>query len=437
MATRLLFTSVVCGIAGIASTNGDRIDADRLADMIAMLAHRGPDGRGLHVDGSVGLAHARLSIVDLAGGQQPMSNEDGSIWITFNGEIFNHVELRAELTRKGHQFRTRSDTEVILHLYEEEGADAVRRLNGQWAFGLWDARRRLLFLSRDRIGVRPLFYSVSARRLLFASEIKALFADPGVSRALDPRGLDNIFTSGRRCHRERCFATCASCRRATRCSGATANVSRQRIGSRRSLRPTTRGPESDWIEELDARLTCATRLRLRADVPVGALLSGGPRLVADYDTGGTRECLAPADVLDRLRLIRNSTRACTSGVSPARSTSIIASCAAPTTTSFGSFPTSCGMPKRRSCAPPRRRCSSSLDACATPATRWCSPGEGADEIFGGYAIFKEAKLRRFWSRNPASRLRPLLLTRLYPFMPELQRQPPAFREGSSTSSPMT
>src|SRR6266550_7683983 len=184
----------MCGIAGIVAGRGHGIEANRLADMIAMLDHRGPDDCGMHLEPAAGLAHVRLSVIDVAGGAQPMSNEDGSLWITFNGEIFNYIELRAELSARGHRFKSLSDTEVILHLYEEDGAEAVRKLNGQWALGIWDARARRLFLSRDRMGVRPLFYTVCGTQLLFASEVKALFADPRVSRELDPRGLDNTFT---------------------------------------------------------------------------------------------------------------------------------------------------------------------------------------------------------------------------------------------------
>ena len=147
----------MCGIAGIFNFDGAPVAQESLRRMIGMLAHRGPDGTGLHAEHGVGLAHTRLSIIDLAGGQQPMCNEDASLWITFNGEIFNYVELSDELVRKGHRFATRSDTEVILHLYEEKGEDCVQYLNGQWAFAIWDNRRRRLFLSRDRLGVRPLF----------------------------------------------------------------------------------------------------------------------------------------------------------------------------------------------------------------------------------------------------------------------------------------
>src|SRR6185295_536152 len=140
----------MCGIAGICAARGHSIDPTRVASMIGALDHRGPDDCRIHVEPGTGLAHARLSVIDLAGGAQPMTNEDGSLWITFNGEIFNYVELRDDLLARGHRFASVSDTEVILHLYEEFGADAVQKLNGQWAFAIWNARDRTMFLSRDR-----------------------------------------------------------------------------------------------------------------------------------------------------------------------------------------------------------------------------------------------------------------------------------------------
>ena len=175
----------MCGIAGFFHFNGSAADTDCLRRMIAMLPHRGPDSSGVHAEGGAGLAHARLSIIDLAGGNQPMSNEDGTVWITFNGEIFNFLELREMLLERGHRFATRSDTEVLVHLYEDEGEECVRRLNGQWSFAIWDARRRSLFLSRDRMGVRPLFYTVTGGTFVFGSEIKSIFAHPDVSREIE------------------------------------------------------------------------------------------------------------------------------------------------------------------------------------------------------------------------------------------------------------
>lgn len=149
----------MCGIAGLWNFDGKLADAERLRQMIALLRHRGPDACGVYTDRDLGLAHARLKIIDLEGGQQPMSNGDGTLWITFNGEIFNYVELRDELTQRGRRFRTSSDTEVILQMYEEKGEECVQWFNGQWAFAIWDARKRKLFLSRDRMGIRPLFYA--------------------------------------------------------------------------------------------------------------------------------------------------------------------------------------------------------------------------------------------------------------------------------------
>src|SRR5207244_2790290 len=148
----------------------------RLKRMRDVLRHRGPDGEGLLLDGPVGLGHRRLAIIDVAGGHQPMANEDETIWIVFNGEIYNHAALRPGLEARGHRYRTRSDTETILHLYEEEGEGCVDRLQGMFAFAVWDRPRRRLLLARDRLGIKPLYYSLSGQELLFASEIKALLA---------------------------------------------------------------------------------------------------------------------------------------------------------------------------------------------------------------------------------------------------------------------
>jgi len=149
----------MCGISGVLKLDGSQADPHQLIDMLAMLRHRGPDASGVHVAGPAGLAHARLSIIDLQGGAQPMSTVDGCLWITFNGEIFNYVELREELLSKGHRFATRSDTEVILNAYREFGEECVTHFNGQWALAIWDTTQQKLFLSRDRLGVRPLFYT--------------------------------------------------------------------------------------------------------------------------------------------------------------------------------------------------------------------------------------------------------------------------------------
>jgi asparagine synthase (glutamine-hydrolysing) len=425
----------VCGIAGIAATNGDRIDVDALDRMIGAIAHRGPDGCDAHVEAGIGLAHARLSIIDLHGGAQPMSNEDASLWIVFNGEIFNYVELRASLVRRGHRFRTQSDTEVILHLYEERGVDAVHALNGQWAFAIWDARARSVFLSRDRVGVRPLFYTTVRGQLLFASEIKALFAHPSVPRALDPRGLDNIFT---------CWCTLPP-RTAFRDINELA-PGRSLMWRGGDLRETVHWQPSfateaapvrtvdEWVDELDAVLTRATAIRLRADVPVGSLLSGGldsslvtsvaaricgaaPRTFSivfddpEFDESFHQRRLAAA-LGSSHREWRCSYR------------DIVA--AFPAVVWHAETPV-----LRTAPAPVYRLAKSVRDA----GCKVVLSGEGADEVFGGYGIFKEAKVRAFWARQPDSTWRPALLARAYPSLARFQRQPNAFRGASFHMQP--
>src|SRR5436190_14005415 len=172
----------MCGIAGIYSTIGEPPDAGTLARMARAIAHRGPDGQRFYTDGGVGLAHLALRIIDLSDAAvQPMTNEDGTLWLIYNGEIYNYVELRPELEARGHKFHSRSDSEVVLHAYEEWGVDCLSRFNGMFGFALWDTRRQRLFIARDRMGVKPVYYSWRDGTLVFASEIKALLEHPDVT----------------------------------------------------------------------------------------------------------------------------------------------------------------------------------------------------------------------------------------------------------------
>jgi asparagine synthase (glutamine-hydrolysing) len=185
----------MCGIAGQVSLDGHRpVDVGLIRRMTQVIAHRGPDGEGHHVAGPVGLGHRRLAIIDADTGAQPMCNEDGTVWITFNGEIYNYIELRRELKSRGHVFRSASDTEVIVHLYEEYGEECLTHLRGMFAFAIWDAPRRTLFLARDRVGIKPLYYTQTGNALLFASEIKSLFEDPSVARRFSPKSIDRFLT---------------------------------------------------------------------------------------------------------------------------------------------------------------------------------------------------------------------------------------------------
>src|SRR3989454_542389 len=184
----------MCGISGIYRFDGGPIDRELLGRMTSVIQHRGPDGAGSYVADGIGLGHRRLSIIDLAGGSQPMTNEDQSLHLIFNGEIYNFVELRDELVQQGHVFKTRSDTEVIVHGYEEWGLECVNRFNGMFAFALWDSKRKRLFLARDHLGVKPLYYVDLSDRFLFASEIKALLLDPGCPKDVDLKALGELFT---------------------------------------------------------------------------------------------------------------------------------------------------------------------------------------------------------------------------------------------------
>ena len=267
----------MCGIAGLLKFDGGEADPNLLGKMIAMLSHRGPDAHGIHAAGTIGLAHSRLSIIDLQCGAQPMSTVDGRLWITFNGEIFNYLELKEELRNKGHHFATHSDTEVILNAYREYGEDCVNQFNGQWAFGIWDTAARKLFLSRDRAGVRPLFYTETAHGFAFASEIKALLACPEVPREIDPYGMDQIFTFWVPIPPRTVFKSIRQLP-----PGHSLTIQNNCIRVKQywsmSFEPDERlqrKHERELADNLLDLLHDATRIRLRSDVPVGAYLSGG------------------------------------------------------------------------------------------------------------------------------------------------------------------
>lgn len=270
----------MCGITGIVDLVGTRpIEEDRLRAMNATIAHRGPDGDGFHFEPGVGFGHRRLSIIDLEGGKQPLYNEDHTVVVTFNGEIFNFQEVERELVERGHRFRTRCDTEVIVHAWEEWGEACLHRFNGMFAFALWDRNRQTLFIARDRLGVKPLFYAELADgRLLFASELKALLAHPDVPRRTDPRAIEDYFTFSYVPDPKTIYADIRKLE-----PGAYIKTQRGRrgvkpvrywdvplMGERRP--PTAAGT---WEHELRARLKESVRKRLVSDVPLGAFLSGG------------------------------------------------------------------------------------------------------------------------------------------------------------------
>lgn len=406
----------MCGIAGILDLAGTtKTSLDEIASMIGMLHHRGPDGYGFYISGPLGLAHARLSIIDLAGGTQPIHNEDSTVWVIFNGEIFNYLELRRDLKSRGHRFYTESDTEVLVHLYEEYAEHFVDHLNGQFAIALWDKRQRKLLLVRDRVGIHPLFFSKIGSRLAFSSEIKAICALPTFTPEINPNALAQVFTY---------WAPYGD-------TTIMMGVSQVRPGEMLVVQSgrLVRRPYWDWRFPVDQSydtaplhdqaaalhelLLDATRIRLRADVPVGAYLSGG---------------LDSSVIAALIRKTRGDLATFSIGFEDAH-------------LDESSYQESI---HRHLCSEHRRltcRASDVGDAfehaiwhTEVPVLRTAPvpmmllskmvrrenykvvlTGEGADEVLGGYDIFKELKLRLFLARQPESKFRPLLLKRLYPY----------------------
>jgi asparagine synthase (glutamine-hydrolysing) len=404
--------------------------------MIRTLRHRGPDGFGVKAIGSAGLAHARLSIIDLATGAQPMTTVDRPLWITFNGEIYNYIELREELAARGHRFATHSDTEVILRSYLEYGDACVSRFNGQFAFAIWDDARRRLFAARDRIGKKPFYYARTPSAFVFGSELKALLAHGAVPRRFNTQALDQVLTFWCTIPPHTMLADVLELP-----PGATLTVSGNdlRVSQYWQVEYADsdgRRSEADYAEELHALLVDAVRLRmLRSDVPVGAYLSGGldstviTSLITrhtdvplrtfsvtfedpEFDEGPHQrrvvEALGLRDHMETLCRAEDIGRV------------------------FPDVIRHTEQPVVRTAPAPLYLLSRLV---REHDYRVVLTGEGSDEVLGGYDIFKEAKIRRFWAQRPESRLRPLLLRRLYPYLPALQSQSPAYLRAFFHASP--
>ncbi len=447
----------MCGICGVVSLDGPLRLRDGVPErMVGALRHRGPDEFGAWRDDRAFLGHTRLSIIDLVTGQQPLTSEDASRWIVFNGEIFNYIELAHELEALGHVLRTRSDTEVIVHAYEQWGDRCVDRFNGQFAIAIWDSARRTLFLARDRYGVRPLYVAEHAGHLLFASEVKALAAWPGFQPAVDPEAVAEVFTywvtvpprtvfrgvvqlpAG---HTATLVLDAGEERAASGQPAAGASAASMmaapgwpsRLRLRRFWHPTFLPADEDrrfvdrqeqrrLADELRERLVQAAVLRLRADVPVGAYLSGGldssaiAAIIHRYTdrrlktfSVGFEDSAFDESAWQRLMVAHLGTdhRLITVG-------------AADIARDFPAVIWHAETPILRTAPAPLYALSSLVRG---EQYKVVLTGEGADEVWVGYNIFREAKVRRFWSRRPADERRALLLTRLYPY---LELSPPQF-----------
>ncbi len=406
----------MCGIAGIYEGKGRSAERDQLLTLAGELRHRGPDGTGLLLDGPFGMINTRLAVIDLESGDQPQGTEDGRYWLVQNGEIYNYRALRRELEQLGHRFRTTSDTEVLLHAFEHWGAACLPRLNGDFAFAVWDTHTRELFLARDRFGVRPLYLAHTDDRLAFASEVRALLRLPGQARALSPDAVVQTF---------QLWSTLPG-------TSAFEGVSELPAGHWLRWKPGAApvavrwwgldfgGPvrtehESELADELRELLQDSVAIRARADVPVAAYVSGGLDSSATaalmqqtlgtqlhgFAVGFADSGFDETPQQDELaRALNLNLQRVTVGDSDIAEL----------------FPRVIELSERpmlRTAPAPLLRLSALARHSGFPVVL---TGEGADELFGGYSIFKEAAVRRFWARNPESKLRPRLFARLHPYL---------------------
>ena len=409
----------MCGIAGyLACGEGVACGPDPIRRMLSTIHHRGPDQFGIYRDHSVALASARLSIIDIENGQQPIPNEDETLWIVFNGEVFNYLELRRELERRGHRFATRTDTEVVLHLFEELGPECLKHLNGQFAMAIWDTRARSLFLARDRVGIRPLFYTEAKGALVFASEVKALLAYPGVSAEIDPVALDQVFQFWSTLPGRTIF------------QGIREVPPGHYLMAREGARALRRywqiqfepsepvRNEQDYVDEFGSLLADATTIRLRADVPVGAYLSGGldsssiAAMVMRHNQNhlNTFSIAFSDPAFDESGFQRSMARFLGTGHQ------LVEAGHGDIARVFPEVIWHTETPVMRTAPAPMFLLSKRVRECGFKVVL---TGEGADEFLAGYDIFKESMVRRFWARQPESVRRPALLRRLYADIPNV------------------
>ena len=415
----------MCGIAGIVDFKGRRNEIPTVESMLSAISYRGPDESGIYHSPKATIGNVRLSIIDISGGQQPLSDPSGRYWIVFNGEIFNYTELRTELVAKGCVFATQSDTEVLVQLYAEMGESCLSKLNGQFAFAIWDKQTEEVFFARDRVGIRPFFYHKSDNGVLtFASEIKSIFANNEIIPEFDLENLSQIYT----------FWT------AITPDTAFKNIFELPPGhfmkwSKKGLRI-----EKYWdldfsninhslslekaIKGFDELFSDSVRIRLRADVEVAAYLSGGidSSATVSYIKNIEPGVLNTFSIgFDEKDFDETSFQSEAAKYYDTRHKSIKCS-SQDIAESFPKVVWHSETPVIRTAPAPMMLLSRLV---RENNIKVVITGEGADEMLAGYNIFKEAKIRRFWASQPGSTIRPLLLKRLYPYLPQMQNANPA------------
>lgn len=412
----------MCGIAGFYGDINKKQSVSTLKHMLTRIKHRGPDQSGVYVSDYVGLGSVRLSIIDLSSGTMPISNQDNSLWIVFNGEIYNHMELREELIQKNHSFKTRSDTEVILHLYEEYGPECLKKLNGQFAIAIWDKHKEELFLARDRVGIRPLFYTQTKSAFVFASEIKAFMEYPEVSLKFSNKALSEYVTFWTALSPNTVFENVFEVP-----PGTYMLVNHKGIKSNTYWELPIVKPNAYNFTTVEEAATAfenifldSIKLRLRADVPVAAYLSGGidssittsfikqvsPNRLKTFSIGFTETDFdesAYQNIAASYFKTEHSSVTCSEQDISNYFKEVVWFAEAPL---LRTAPTPMGLLSKN---------------VRDHNIKVVITGEGADELLGGYNIFKEAKIKHFWAKDPQSKLRPLLLKRLYPYLPQINK----------------
>ena len=413
----------MCGIAGIYNYHSS-VEPSRehtVKKMLSVIRHRGPDETGLYLGNNIGLGSVRLSIVDLSTGQQPISDESGNYWIVYNGEIFNYPELRSDLERKGIKLKTHCDTEVVVQMYALYGANCLNYFNGQFAFSIWDKNKQEIFLARDRVGIRPLFYWAKNETFAFCSEIKGLFTLNQVPRAIRPESLAQVFTFWTTLTPNTPFEDIYELPPAHYMIVRSSKIQIERYWSMEFNHNHIENTPSisDTVAEFDDLFRDAIRIRLRADVQVGAYLSGGldsslttayiheidPGVLNTFSIGfkdkAFDETAYQKEVSSRFNTNHTAFECSSAEISQ----------------NFADTIWHTEFPLLRTSPTPMFMLSQKV---REQNIKVVITGEGADEIFAGYNIFKESKIRRFWANEPNSKARPKLLSSLYPYLPMMK-----------------
>jgi asparagine synthase (glutamine-hydrolysing) len=411
----------MCGIAGILNYE-KTIHPELIKSMLAKIRYRGPDESGIYTGKNIGLGNVRLSIIDLISGQQPLHNSDKSLWIVYNGEIFNYIELRKELINSGYRFQTSSDTEVLLLLYQQYGEKCLDRLNGQFAFAIWDRNKNELFIARDRVGIRPLFYADAGNDFVFASEIKSILEHPEIRPEINIKALSQIFTFWTTITPDTIFKNIFEL--PPGCYMKITRKNRKTIKYWHLTYPESKseqykGSVNTAKEEFHNLFLDSVKLRLRADVPVAAYLSGGIdssattsyiKQVASKNLNTYSIGFEDSEFDETVYQDEVSKYLKTQHIAFRCTNPDIAAC-------FPDVIWHTETPVLRTAPVPMYLLSKNVHEHNIKVV---ITGEGADEMLAGYNIFKETIIREFWSKEPDSKYRPLLLQKLYPYLNQFQ-----------------